>query len=159
MRVELSKLKHEICFEEGTRMLIALSISSDQMLCHVHMFPETWFMDVTANLNRLKRDVIVMVVRDACGKCYVGNLTVIPSGQAWVFMKIYETFFYHLFGPVTIGRNRLAIMDEDLSQFRPFQNLIDTKHNVLTIVTCSAFFMPWYNNFTYLSILFYLRRR
>ena len=79
---ELSKLKHEIYFEEGTEMLIALYISSDQMLCHVHMFPETWFMDVTANLNRLKRDVFVMVVYDACGKCYVGNLTVIPSGQA-----------------------------------------------------------------------------
>ena len=41
MRVELSKLKHEMYFEEGTEMLIALSISSDQMLCHVHMFPGT----------------------------------------------------------------------------------------------------------------------
>jgi hypothetical protein len=126
LRVELSKLKREMCFEKGTEMLIALSISSDQMLRHVHMFPETWFMDVTANLNKLKRDVFVMVVRDACGKCYVGNFTVIPSGQSWVFMKIYETFFYHLFGPVTIGRNRLAITDEDSAEFQPFQNLIDT---------------------------------
>ena len=58
------------------------------MLCHIHMFPETWFMDVTANLNRLKRDVFVMVIRDVCRKCYVGNLTVISSGQAWVIMKI-----------------------------------------------------------------------
>ena len=41
LRVELSKLKHEMCFEKGTEMLIALSISSDQMLRHVHMFPET----------------------------------------------------------------------------------------------------------------------
>ena len=89
MRVELSKLKHEMCFKDGTKMLIAFFISSNQMLCHVHMFPETWFMDVTANLNKLKHDVFVMVVCDACGKCYVGNFTVIPSGQAWVFMKIY----------------------------------------------------------------------
>ena len=80
LRVELSKLKREMCFEKGTDMLIALSISSDQMLHHVHMFPETWSMDVTANLNKLKHDVFVMVVRDACGKCYVGNFTIIPSG-------------------------------------------------------------------------------
>ena len=45
LRAELSKLKREMCFEKGTEMLIALSISSDQMLCHVHMFPETWFME------------------------------------------------------------------------------------------------------------------
>jgi hypothetical protein len=66
MRVELEKMKHEMCFKDGTEMLIALSILSDQMLRHVHMFPETWFMDVTANLNKLKRDVFVMVVYDAC---------------------------------------------------------------------------------------------
>ena len=126
MRVELSKLKHEMPSEEGTEMLIALSISSDQIFRHVHMFPKTWFMDVTANLNRLKCDVFVMVVHDACGKCYVCNLTAVPSGQVWVFMKIYESLFYHLFGPITIGRNRLAITDEDSSEFGPFQNLIDT---------------------------------
>ena len=66
MRTELAKLKHNMCFEEGTEMSIALSISSDQMLCHVHMLPETWFMDVTANLNRLKRDGFVMVAHDTC---------------------------------------------------------------------------------------------
>ena len=110
LRAELAKLKHEISFEKGNEILIALSISSDQMLRHVHMFPETWLMDVTANLNRLKPDVYVMVVRDACGKCYIGNLTVIPSGQAWVFMKIYESFFVHLFGPTTIGRNQFYLV-------------------------------------------------
>ena len=41
-------------------------------------------------------------------------------------MKIYESFFYHLFGPITIGRNRLAITDEDTSEFGPFQSLINT---------------------------------
>ena len=41
MCVELSKLKHEMCFEESTKMLTALFISSNQMLRHVHMFPET----------------------------------------------------------------------------------------------------------------------
>ena len=54
MRAELAKLNHEMCFEEGTEILIALFISSDQMLRHVHMIPEIWFVDVTANLNRLK---------------------------------------------------------------------------------------------------------
>ena len=63
-------------------------------------------------------------MRDAHGNCFVGNLTVIPSGQGWVFMKIYKIFFFHLYGSVTISRNRLAITDEDKSEFGPFECLI-----------------------------------
>ena len=54
MRAKLAKLKQKMSFEKGSKMLIALSISFDQMLCHVHMISETWLMDVTVNLNRLK---------------------------------------------------------------------------------------------------------
>ena len=112
MRVELQKLRDELTIDHGNEILVALSIASDQMLRHVHMFPETWFMDVTANTNKLKRDIFLMVVRDANGQCFVGNLTVIPSGQSWVFMKIYRTFFVKLYGDVTISRNRLGLTDK-----------------------------------------------
>jgi len=43
-------------------------------------------------------------------------------------------FFLHLFGPITIGRNRLAITDEDTSEFGPFQSLIDT--NTMYMNSC-----------------------
>ena len=126
MRIELQKLRDELSVDHGNEILVALSIASDQMMRHVHMFPETWFMDVTANTNRLKRDIFLMVVRDSNGQCFVGNLTVIPSGQSWVFMKIYRTFFVQLYGYVTISQNRLGLTDEDKCKFGPFQSLIVT---------------------------------
>ena len=45
---ELRKLRKEMAFNEGTEILLALSMASDQMIRHVQMFPEVWLMDVTA---------------------------------------------------------------------------------------------------------------
>ena len=90
LKKEIQKLKDEMSFASGTEILIALSIASDSMVRHVNMFPEVFFMDVTANTNRQKRDLFVMVVKDASGEAYPANLTVIPSGQSWVFMKLLE---------------------------------------------------------------------
>ena len=64
----------------------------------VHMFPEVFYMDVTANTNRQKRDMFLLVVKDANGETFIGNATVIPSGQRWVFDKIYQSFFFNLYG-------------------------------------------------------------
>ena len=57
MRVELQKLRDELIIDHGNEILVALSIASDEMMRHVHMFPETWCMDVTSNTNKLKRDI------------------------------------------------------------------------------------------------------
>ena len=84
MRIELQKLRETLSIDDGTEILVGLSIISDQIMHHVHMFPETWFMDVTANTNKLKRDIFLMVVRDSKGQYFVGNRIVIPSGQSWV---------------------------------------------------------------------------
>ena len=62
------------------------------------MFPEVMYMDVTVNTNLQKHDLFLMVVKDANGKTFVGNATVIPSGKHWVFLRIYETFFIRLLG-------------------------------------------------------------
>ena len=68
-----------------------------------------------------------MVVKDASGQCHVGNITVIPSGQLWVFMRIYETFFIDLYGKVTVSRNRgLALTDDDQLEHGLFDNSIMT---------------------------------
>ena len=82
MRVELQKLRDKLTVDHGSNILIALSIASDQMMRDVHMFSKTWFMDVTANTNKLKRDIFLIVVCDENGQSFVGNLTVIPSGQS-----------------------------------------------------------------------------
>lgn len=126
LKAELKKLKEEMSYKPGTEILLAISIASDEMTRHVHMFPEVFYMDVTYNTNRQKRDLFVMVLKDASGETFVGNLTVIPSGQLWVYMKIYQTFFLKLYGGHTISRNRLALTDDDKTEYGPFENCIKT---------------------------------
>jgi hypothetical protein len=113
-------------YRDGTEILLALSFASDEMARSVHMFPEVFYMDVTANTNRQKRDMFLMVVKDANGETFIGNATVIPSGQRWVFDKIYQSFFFNLYGEVTLGRNRLALTDEDNAEYGPFDNCVKT---------------------------------
>ena len=50
----------------------------------VNMFPEVFYLDVTANTNKQKRELFLMVVKDANGKAYIGNATIIPCGKRWV---------------------------------------------------------------------------
>ena len=126
LRAELRKLKKEMGYAKGTEILLALGIATDEMMRHVHMFPEIFYMDVTCKLNRQKRDLFVMVVKDASGEAFPGNITAVPSGQRWVFQKIYQRFFIGLYGRKTIGRNRLALTDDDMSEHGPFDNCIKT---------------------------------
>ncbi|KAL7543722.1 hypothetical protein ACHAXR_013004 [Thalassiosira sp. AJA248-18] len=126
LKAELDKLKKEIGYKEGTEILLALSVATDEMVRHVNMFPEVFYLDVTANTNRQKRDLFIMVVKDANGQTFIGNATVIPSGKRWVFQKIYQSFFVHLYGRVTISRNRLALTDDDNAEWGAFDNCIKT---------------------------------
>lgn len=126
LKEELDKLRKELSYEDGTEILLALSIASDEMARAVHMFPEVWYMDVTANTNRQKRGLFLMVVKDPNGETFVGNATVIPSGRGWIFQRIYEIFFLALYGEVTVGRNRLALTDDDDAEHGPFKNCIKT---------------------------------
>ena len=126
MKKELKRMKKEMSFKDETEILLAISVASDDMIRSVHMFPEVFYMDVTANTNKQKRDLFLMVVKDANGETFIGNATIIPSGKRWVFQKIYSTFFLHLYGEATIGRNRLALTDDDTSEHGPLDNVITT---------------------------------
>ena len=78
-KIELRKLKKQMNYKDGTEILLAISLVTDDMNRHVAMFPEVMFLDVTANTNRQKRDLFLMVVKDPCGSVYIGNITFIPS--------------------------------------------------------------------------------
>ena len=92
--------------QNGEEILLSITIANDGMQRHVHMFPEVMFMDVIANTNHQKRDLFLMVVKDASGECFIGNATLMPCGQLWIFTKLYRYFFisymdrrlYHAFG-------------------------------------------------------------
>ena len=65
-----------------------------------------------------------MVVKDANGKTFIDNATIIPSGKRWVSHRFYETFFLHLYGEDMIGRNHLALTGDGNSEHGPLDNCI-----------------------------------
>ena len=68
-----------------SEILLSLSIADDDMQRAVHMFPEVFYMDVIANTNRQKRDLFVLVLKDASGETNIGNASVLPCGKLWDF--------------------------------------------------------------------------
>ena len=52
LRKELNKLKKIMKYKDGTDILLAVSVASDEMIRALHMFPEVAYMDVTANTNK-----------------------------------------------------------------------------------------------------------
>ena len=123
---ELKKLKTEMKYKDGTEIVLLISIASDEMIKVVHMNPEVMYIDVTANTNRQKRDLFLMVVKSACGSSFIGNATFLPCGKKWVFMKIFQISFLELYGVETLRRNRLCLTDEDICEFGPLDNCIAT---------------------------------
>ena len=113
LKDELKQLRKDMSMQNGKEILLSITIADDDMIRHVHMFPEVFFMDVIANTNRQKRDLFLMVVKDASGECFIGNATLLPCGQWWIFTRLYRYFFYQLYGPVTLSRLRLALTDDD----------------------------------------------
>ena len=113
LKKTLPTLRKDMSVKDGTSILLALSIATDEMQRHVHMFPEVMFLDVIANTNHQKRDLFLMVVKDASGQTFIGNASVLPCGQKWIFTKLYQYFFLHLYGPSTLSRLRLALTDDD----------------------------------------------
>ena len=126
LKIKLKKLKKQMSFNNGTEILLALSISTDNMARHFHMFPEVVFMDVTSKVNRHNRDLFLAVVKDASGEVFIGNATLIPSQQRWVFHYIYRLCFLALYGKDTISKIRLFLTDDDISEHGPLDSLIAT---------------------------------
>ena len=126
LKKELLQLKKDLGYKEGTEILLALSVASDEMSRHVHMFPETLFLDTTANTNRQGRSLFLSVVKDSNGHAFPINATVIPSEKAWVFTYIYQNFFRDLYGDVTLNRIRLLLTDDDPAEHGPLDSSIAT---------------------------------
>ncbi len=84
------------------------------------------------------RDLSFMAIRTPGGKTFPENMTIVPSGQVWVFPEIYKHAFIYLYGEVTVSRCRLVLTDEDFSQYHPLENLIHTStiFNDITVMLC-----------------------
>ena len=123
---EIGQLRQDLRLKDTSNLLMLVSLATDDMIRLVAMYPEVWFMDVTAGTNRQRRDLFMLAVRTVIGKTFPGNLTVIPSGKRWIFVCIYQLAFIALYGKETCSRNRLTLTDEDSAEFGPFENSIAT---------------------------------
>ena len=126
LRKDLRELKKTMHYKDGTEILLAVSVATDSMCRHVAMYPEVMYLDVTANTNKFKRDLFLMVIKDSNNQTFIGNATMIPSGRRWVFMMIYKMFFRELYGETTLSRNRLCLTDNDEAEWGPLDEVIKT---------------------------------
>ena len=109
-----------MAMKPGTDLLLAVSIATTDMQRAVSMFPEVYFMDVIANTNRQKRNLFLLVVKDASGETHVGNLSLLPCGKTWIFTQLYCHFLRFLYGKQTLSRNRLAMTDDNTASHGAF---------------------------------------
>ena len=86
-------------------------------------------LSIQTGTNRQGKELFVMAVRSASGDTLPGNLTIIPSGQKWVFHSIYKYAFPLLYSVQVCSRNRLVLTDEDPSEYSPMENLIITENH------------------------------
>ena len=124
--LDIESIRKELCVEDGSRLLLLVSLATDEMVRFVAMHPETMFGDVTGSINKQKKDLYMMAVRNPTSRTFPGNLTIIPSGKRWVFLCIYKLAFIGLYGQITCSRIRLYLTDEDKSEMEPMENLIAT---------------------------------
>ena len=113
LRKQLAKVRRKLKLSQTCQVLLALSVATDNMIRAMHMNPEVQFLDVAANMNSLKREMFFAVVKGATGQTFIVNATVMPCGQGWIFLKIYETFFLYLYGKTAIERIQLVLTDDD----------------------------------------------
>ena len=51
------------------------------------------------------------------------------SGKSWVYRYIFKDIFPFLYGTQTIQRNRLALTDEDASEYKTFESITTKEQN------------------------------
>ena len=166
IRGDIVDLREALTFDNKTKLVLLLSFSTNEMVKQTMMYPEVYFMDCTGRANRQKRELFISVVRSPMGKCYMSNVTVIPSGdikkfqvilifqfvcshlfsnnysysgKAWVFRYITRSIFPELFGTVTVQRNRLGLTDEDPSEYRTFETntVVDDNYKHSKVMLCT----------------------
>ena len=90
LKRELRHLRKDFSMKKYSEILLSLSIADDDMQRAVHMFPKVFYMDIISNTNRQKRDICVLVLKDAYGETNIGNASVLPCGKLWIFLIVYQ---------------------------------------------------------------------
>ena len=93
IRREIVDLRQALTFDNNTKLVLLLSFSTNDMVKQTMIYPEVYFMDCSGRANRQKRELFISVVRSPLGKCYMSNMSVIPSDDTnkFEFMSFLST--------------------------------------------------------------------
>ena len=80
-QAEILNLRDELSFKNGEKMVLLVSFATNEMINQAMKYPEVFFIDCTSRANRQKRDLFVGVVRSPAARCFIMNVTVMPSGE------------------------------------------------------------------------------
>ena len=58
LKTLLRKVRNDLKLSNNSCVLLSLSVATDNMIRAMHMFPEVQFIDVAANMNKQKRDML-----------------------------------------------------------------------------------------------------
>ena len=65
---EIDELRSKLRLSGDKKLLMLVSIATDDIIRMVAMHPEVWFMDVTGGTNHQNRDLFMMAIRWPTGE-------------------------------------------------------------------------------------------
>ncbi len=87
---------------------------------------EVFIWHAFTGTNWQKKQLFVMAVHTPSGTNLLGNLTIVPSEQKWVFHAIYQLVFPHVYSSEVCSRNWLVLTDEDDTEYKSYESCIET---------------------------------
>ena len=81
IRSQIDQLRQDLSFAENTKLVLLISFASDEMIRETMKYPEDWFMDTVACMNKQIREFFFSAIRKPNGRCHLSNFTIIPSGM------------------------------------------------------------------------------
>ena len=83
--VEVSAMRKGMTLTENQKLLLMVCWVTDVELCLVQMYPEVFFMYVTAETNNEGRGLFLVAGKDGNNSGFTAARIFLPSEQMWVF--------------------------------------------------------------------------
>lgn len=94
IRWEVYNLNKDLTFDEGTKLVLLVSYTTDEMIKMTTMvYPDVCSMYCMGCANHQQRNLLISVVWTPIGKCHMSILPIIPSHE----LNLLVHFFVHFF--------------------------------------------------------------
>jgi len=110
--------KRSLKLSDNQSLLLAVAWTTDDEVLLMEMFPEVWFLDVTAGTNKEGRGLFLVVGKDSSNMGFTGVTILLPSEKLWVFDWIFRHCLPSLLPTSTIRRNKVCVTDGDPQMYR-----------------------------------------